>query len=564
MVFYVLLLLSCLSASAHQASLNTSGNELFWANPTVPVVVKTNTSDLTSSQVLSVITDSMNQWNTNSRVKINSVSSSSNEIRFESNWNYGSAVLAITEISYGTSGAIQKANILINDTYNFKAAPGYYYNKDVFLGDVVTHEIGHLFGLSHSEVLNSSMFYSSFPGQATVASDDKAGIRQKYDTGYGSITGYVKGGNSIGVLGVHIQAISRSTGEASGAITDEKGYFRLGGLDLNDTYYLYTSPIKNSDSLPGYFSNVQTKFCPGSYVGSFFNACGRENDGKPQGITLLSSRPDVNVGVVTINCSLKTDEEYDYRKLQTSFSPFTIFNYPENKKSEEAFVGWFRKSLAYNWTNYDYLKADVSDFTNLSGNPKYLKISLVSYPLGTPLQYEMNVRKDTGLLSYKTLSTLSTGTYFTDFDSFIPLSSNPDDNVFDIEVRGKLLQSYAGLTFPSFATFTSDQHMPYMIITSLYENTSEGLKPILDTAVNWSDNDSCLDAPFTYAVAKTTGTSTKDSESSTGESASAGAACGTIEPPNSGPGNSLPLFVSGFLLTMILSSVLRPRKKFLS
>ena len=391
MFFQVLLFAFCFHASAHQASLNSSGNELFWSNPTVPVVIRSNSNDMTSSQVLSVITNSMNQWNLNSRVKINAVGSSINEIRFQTNWSFGSAVLAVTEINYNPAGAIQKANILINDNYIYRATPGLYFYPEVFLGDVVTHEIGHLFGLSHSEVLNSSMFYSSFAGQSTLSSDDKAGIRQKYDLGFGSITGNVKGGNSIGVLGVHVQAISHKTGESIGAITNDSGYFRIGGLDLNDTYYIYTSPLKNPESLPEYYSNTQNQFCPGNYVGSFFSACGRENDGKPQGISLTSHRSTVNVGTISINCTLRSDSDYDFQKLQQVFSPVLIYNYREDQKYQKAFVGWFRRSVLETWTPSDLLKVDLSDFNNLSGTQKYLRFSLVSYPMGVPLKYQMIV-----------------------------------------------------------------------------------------------------------------------------------------------------------------------------
>jgi predicted Zn-dependent protease len=237
-----------------------SGAELFWANPNVPVKISTNTTDLSAVQTVNIISDSMNQWNQNSPAQILNSSSSTNKIEFVSDFPYGSAVLGLTELSYNSNGAIQKASILLNDDYTFKANPGLYGAGEVYLGDVVTHEIGHLFGLSHSEVLNSSMFYSSYSGQSSLSSDDKSGIRAKYGQNYGTITGFVKGGSSIGVLGVHVQAISRKTGESIGAISDETGSFVVSGLDLNDTYYIYTSPIKNPNSLPGYFANVQNEF----------------------------------------------------------------------------------------------------------------------------------------------------------------------------------------------------------------------------------------------------------------------------------------------------------------
>lgn len=562
---------------SHQTSLTPSGKELFWSNPSVPMVIKTNTSDMSSSQVQTIIQNSMNQWNLSSTAKVNSVSSSINEIRFVSNYPYGSAVLGVTELSYNSSGAIQKAVISLNDDYDFQETEGLYPAGQVFLGDVVTHELGHLFGLSHSEVLNSSMFYSSFSGQSTVAFDDKTGLRKKYDTDFGSITGYVKGGDNIGVLGVHVQAISRTTGQASGVISDENGYFSLDGLDLEDTYYLYTAPIKNANSLPGYFSNFQTDFCPASYVGSFFTACGSEKSGKPYGLNLSYAQPLIDVGTVTINCSLRADSAYNQEKLQSSFTPIIVYDYSVDQKYEKSFVGWFRNSSSSDWVNpgwftssnnwskTDRLKVDLTGFNELSGTIKFLKVALVSYPFGSQLEYEMSVNMNGVTISdagrEREYSEI-TETYETDFSSYLQLSSNSAINNFEINIHSRVLSSsYIAQTFPSFKQFTSDQYLPYLFVASIWELTPQGLRPIMDSGANLSDNASCLDAPFTYPVARAR---TISESSSSVEATAGGAACGTIDPPDGGPGGSLPLMLTGFLMALVSSSLLKYRKKFLS
>ena len=562
----------------HQTSLTPSGKELFWSNPSVPMVIKTNTSDMSSSQVQTIIQNSMNQWNLSSTAKVNSVSSSINEIRFVSNYPYGSAVLGVTELSYNSSGAIQKAIISLNDDYDFQETEGLYPSGQVFLGDVVTHELGNLFGLSHSEVLNSSMFYSSFSGQSTVAFDDKTGLRKKYDTEFGSITGYVRGGDNIGVLGVHVQAISRTTGQASGVISDENGYFSLDGLDLEDTYYLYTAPIKNANSLPGYVSNFQTDFCPTSYVGSFFTACGSEKSGKPHGLNLSYAQPSIDVGTVTINCSLRADSVYNQEKLQSSFTPITVYDYSVDQKYEKSFVGWFRNSSpsdwvnpgwftsSNNWSKTDRLKVDLTGFNELSGTIKFLKVALVSYPFGSQLEYEMSVNMNGVTISdagRKREFSETTETYQTDFSSYLQLSSNSAINNFEVNIHSRVLSSsYIAQTFPSFKQFTSDQYLPYLLVASIWELTPQGLRPLVDSGVILSDNASCLDAPFTYPVARARTIS--ESSSSVEAAAAGGAACGTIDPPEGGPGSSLPLMLTGFLMALVSSSLLKYRKKFLS
>jgi hypothetical protein len=530
MQFVVFLFIYSLFGYAHQSSLAPSGKELVWNNPSIPIAIKTNTSDLTSNQVRSIIQTSMDQWSSNN-----------------------------------SAGSIQKATVKLNDDYTFKATPGFYSEKTLYLGDVVTHELGHLLGLSHSEVLNSSMFYSSFSGQSDLSFDDISGVRQKYSSSFGVIRGRVQGGNSIGVLGAHVQAISRRTGESSGVVTDEKGRFVLGGLDLNDTYYLYTSPIKKQESLPGYFANIQSDFCPAKYVGSFFDACGRENEGKPQGISLTNSNPFVDVGVVTINCSLRSDPEYDFQKVKDNFDPVVIYDYGIEQRYEKAFTGWFKKNTSIStWTSSDVLQIDLTSFNELGGNPKYLKIQLVSYPFGSQLEYEMDISQNGSPVpsasKWMTQSPI-TQTFWPDFSSMLPLGA-PITNNFELNIRARKLDStLVAQTFPASDLFSSSQHLPYLIIASLWELTPSGMRPMIDNVVNLSDNSSCLDAPFTYAVSRAV-EKNEDSSSSGNQAAAAG--CGTIEPPQNGPGSAPFILALGFMLSTFLSTILKSSKKFLS
>lgn len=185
---------------------------------------------------------------------------------------YGSAVVGLTELSYSNTGTINSARVLLNEQdYIFVDTPGISFGNDIYLKDVVSHEVGHFIGLGHSEVLNSTMFYQTYPGQAELSADDIAGARAKYNTGLGKISGNIMGGSHIGILGVHIQAVSRKTGQAISSTSDQNGYFEIAGLDVADTYYLYTSKLKYLEALPSYFANVQTDFCPSSYVPSFFS-----------------------------------------------------------------------------------------------------------------------------------------------------------------------------------------------------------------------------------------------------------------------------------------------------
>lgn len=555
-------------AWGHQSSLTSSGQPLKWHDSNVDVSISTNTSDLSASTTRTIIQNSINQWNGATSKQVSSNSSSHNTISFSQDFSiYGSGVIGVTEVSYSPSGVINRANIILNDTYQFTSSPGLYSTGQIYLGDVVTHELGHFYGLSHSEVLNSSMFYSAFSGQSSISYDDKSGIRKKYDEDdFGSIRGQVKGGAGVGVLGVHVQAISRKTGEALGAFTDENGYFAISGLDIGDSFYIYTAPIKNSNSLPDYFSNVQNDFCPGTFVGSFFQACGRSNDGEPQAIHINQPGEEINVGVVTINCTLRANANYNYQKLQSSFSKMTMFE-QLGSRYEKAFVGHFRTVNTSAWSTPENLEVDLRSFGDLSGHQKYLKISVIAYPFGNQLQYDLSVKKD-GSPIYGSNQVIpyssSTETYHTDLNAFVALDDDASKNLFEISLRSKkLTNSLLVQTFPSYEQFSSNKTLPHLYIVSLWEETFPGVKePLLSSGSTLSDNNSCLDAPFTYAVSK----AQSHDQKSTASSAAAGAGCGTIEPPSdkgNGPGSQA-LMAFGFLFAILLSRSFKTGKKFLS
>jgi Matrixin len=566
---FLVLLLLLTQAFAHQTSLTGTGNPVRWTNKNLPVTIMNGTSDLPSTTSTSLIQTAIAQWNNVSSTKITAQGSSVNQIKFTNDFAiYGSAVIGVTQLNYNSAGVVTKATILLNDNYQFTSTPAFGYSGQVFLGDVVTHELGHFLGLGHSEVLNSTMFFSAFPGQSTLAYDDKSGVREKYDTGFGKISGYVQGGNHIGILGVHVQAISRKTGESIGAISDEDGYFEINGLEYNDTFYLYTSPIKKLDSLPGNFANIKTGFCPASYVGAFFNKCGRNYDGAPQGINITASEPNKYVGVVSVQCALKSSEDYSYQKIQTTFAPVTIYDYADDHRSEKSFVGYFPRPTTMVPYREDILSVDLTGYTP-AGTQKYLKVSLHGQAFGNQLEYTMSGKQNginlpAASLGMTYVSNLQT--YQADFSAFLPLSHSLAENNFEFHISAtKLSASTLARTIPSSALFSSIDYLPYLFVTSIWELNSMGeLVPVMDNGQVLSDNSSCLDAPLTYSVSKVV-TSLLDSQDSTDASGVSAAGCGTIEPPNSsGPGSGLFLLTLGFLLSVLGHSIIKTSKKFLS
>jgi hypothetical protein len=570
---FLILLLTFFSSSlmAHQSSLSPKGESLRWAHKNVPLSIKSNSRTLSPTSTQNIVQQSMSEWNAASSTKVLRLDGSSNQISFSQDFSqYGSAVIGLTEISYNSAGVISKASILLNeDNYVFSSNPAAGLGH-IYLGDVVTHELGHFFGLSHSEVLNSSMFYSSYAGQSTLAADDRAGVKAKYDLSFGSISGYVKGGNKIGVLGVHVQAISRKSGETISAVSDENGYFSIKGLDLSDTYYLYTSPIKNPKSLPEYYSNVQDKFCPGAYVGSFFNACGKEFEGYPQALNLTVQKPHLNVGTVTINCSLKAPEEYNLQKIQGFYQPVTAFRYDSrDPRFESAVVGYFMKSEfdpdapVVN----DKFIIDLKDYPYSGGSNLYLKVNIISQNFGNPVKLTVDIRNNGFLQASYGRSVTVEGNYRIDVASdYFPLSTYQDSNHFELDVFAEKVNSTLELakSFPSYNLFSSNQHWPYLVVASLWEDTPQGKQPVVDSRVNVSDNSACLEAPFTYSVARATTASGLSDNGSSADALPPSAGCGTIEPPSDGGSSSFPLLVLGFWLAWLTSLFAKRGKNFLS
>lgn len=561
--FLWLVLIISLPVMSHQTSRTASSKELKWNYTNVPIRISSPSSTLATAN--NIIDQSLAEWNNASAFQFQRGTTGLNQIVFSSNFSmYGSAVVGLTELGYSNSGTINSARVLLNEQdYIFVDTPGISYGNYIYLKDVVSHELGHFIGLGHSEVLNSTMFYQTYPGQAELSADDIAGARSKYNTGLGKISGYIKGGSHIGILGVHVQAISRKTGQAIASTSDQNGYFEIAGLDVADTYYLYTSKLKYLEALPSYFANVQTDFCPGSYVPSFFSQCGQQHDGIAQGITLSSSQKTVDVGEVSINCTLRAQESYLQQKISSSFSSLEIYNYANDLKNEKAYTGYFNLAdlNEFTFSEADKFTIDLSSLPSSSG--KNLKIRLISQGFGNPVDYNLVIRKNgSDILGSPFSRTMNPdGTLKLDLAAAIALSSNGSSNTFEVEISARKLSSLATrFSIPDAVHFATIQTTPYLLIMSV----ETGSNPDLDSGLLLSDNSSCLDAPFAYAVANSTAKS-DETKSGGSSGAAAGAACGTIDPPSGpGPGSFMGMMSLGFMLSALAVIFAKRGKNFLS
>ena len=222
-----------------------------------------------------------------------------------------SGVLGYTQVWYNTgSGEILETDIVLND-YNFFFTPNpqdSHFNQNsrrIFIENVVTHELGHVFGLSHSSALQDTMLYVEAPEQNTLSCNEWTGIRSIYATGslgMGKISGSIVSQNNNPVFGAHVYAISSTRGVVfTTAITDKNGNYTLSGLEPGNYYVMAEPYLAGGASLSEYYTNINPNICNGSPFGRTFLTLNNQPNSL-QSISVGNSQ-NVQVGSLTARCS---------------------------------------------------------------------------------------------------------------------------------------------------------------------------------------------------------------------------------------------------------------------
>ncbi len=171
--------------------------------------------------------------------------------------------------------------------------------KSYDLESILTHELGHALGFSHSAVWSAMMFpFSPAPGtftgarpsaqypDAPLADDDRTGLRVLYhdplDTTYlGSIQGHILPANPIslplappgvtGIFGAHVVAVDATTGSviagslggwsctAPGPVQFD-GNYQIDRLPINRSYKIYAEPLDGAVA-PSDVTNALVTLC---------------------------------------------------------------------------------------------------------------------------------------------------------------------------------------------------------------------------------------------------------------------------------------------------------------
>lgn len=169
-------------------------------------------------------------------------------------------IIGFTQVWYNSvSGSMIEADIILNDIdYNLTDQPhdtsargG---SKNVYLNNVITHELGHAMGLSHSNSINSTMLYVEFSEQNKLGCDDWLAAKHLYPTihnGVGSLNGTILSPYSEPVAGAVVTAISIARGiPLASVLTDQNGRYNFGALEAGKVSLMVESYQGTPSSIP--------------------------------------------------------------------------------------------------------------------------------------------------------------------------------------------------------------------------------------------------------------------------------------------------------------------------
>ncbi len=297
----VLFAASATLAQAYTPTMTETGKAVRWnSQPKINFAGNSsNQNGLDPGNVFSAVVTSLQRWQRASNGAVtfdywqgtdpgiyepNSNYNGLSSIYFSSNVrgaNFLSAnVLGLTQVWYNTdTGDILETDIVLNDrdfrftldprdTSGFGSSSGPGGRGSVYIQNVLTHEMGHAYGLSHSGGLQATMLFMESPEQAHLGCDETVGIHALYPAGdqssRGSIVGSVSLDRGGAVFGAHVSAISRQRGTVlASAMTDPSGNYRISALEPGD-YFLMVEPFfAGASALPAYYNDINPAVCPG-------------------------------------------------------------------------------------------------------------------------------------------------------------------------------------------------------------------------------------------------------------------------------------------------------------
>ncbi len=277
---FLLILLLALSAlrvshsNAYVLIPLSSGNQVRWNLATNGGVVQSGrvvynlnpagSDNVPFNQVESAITSSFQSWEDlpdsalaftrgpNSTVKGTGADATYQIFWAESTADVGyadlSGALGITFVAFRNSGELVDASMILNGVDFTWATDGRSDALDI--AEVMTHEIGHSFGLTHSGVANATMFPRTGAGVTrgrTLSSDDALAVAAIYPVGdlagrTGVLRGTIRDSGGATIFGAHVVASDANGNVAASALSQPDGSYRIPGLPPGG-YIVFVEPI---------------------------------------------------------------------------------------------------------------------------------------------------------------------------------------------------------------------------------------------------------------------------------------------------------------------------------
>lgn len=320
--------------SAYTVSREVNSNEIRW--PGRPILNfagnPKNSTSISESYFFKAVSRSLQRWKEGSGESVdfnywqgtdpafyetNSEYNGLSSVYFASAQKTGetgvdAGVIGVTQVWYNTNnGEIFETDIVLNDIhFDFTDNPddtsGYgsgdwSRERRVYLENVLTHEIGHAYGLTHAGSLQSSMLFMEAPDQAHLSCDEKTGIRSMYAPGVGGgLQGTVVSRGGSPIFGAHVVAISRDRGTVMAtALSDKNGRYRIGALEPG-TYFLMVEPFYAGGSvLSEYYLSLSSRVCGGGPFRRTFHTRPGANELTPFQVV---SSGTVNVPEMKVSC----------------------------------------------------------------------------------------------------------------------------------------------------------------------------------------------------------------------------------------------------------------------
>ena len=593
-----------LEAQAFIRTRAEGGSPFYWNGPSPSLqlyVNPENSGEISHQTVEDMVDYSIAQWNNKGNISVSRQSASSpeegrNDLYFSGgpdSIQFGRGVLGVTLLTYeGSTGRLVEADIIINDNPSY--SDNFVTTTGTYLGNIISHEIGHFLGLSHGQVHESTMLFRIFKGQHSLHSDDKEALGNIYplpsgSTHYiprGTLRGKVGGlnssrGTTVGIFGAHVQAIASSTGNVvSSIVTSPSGSFSL-SLPIDETYYLYIAPIRSGVGLQEYFDTVETEFCSEGrpWQASYFQKCGNAQKGHPQGFHLETVGEVLDVGTATIHCEFQTPVSYSSGGSQE------IDISASNSSFGEAVTGFFLKeSIKSNTSNTlnnpservsDTYTIDLTDYSPSDPSKElYLDIKMITQRVYSPLR--MNVFVQNTVNSQSSLypesfnaifgrkeyghdgTTQGITSYALDYTRHIELdTSTPSKNSFSVELIPQPLaqgfpypQVLEEAFFPSY-NLLSHSLPHYMVIFSLSEKIDGKYRPLEEKEHSpYANNLSCISGDSTFTVSANVSVPLEEKPEEEDETVVGKLLCGAVDfdGTHPGPGN--------FILILIVTALM--------